>query len=213
MSAAVGTERELLLEGAASLGVPLDAIALDRLTRYLDALVKWNRVHNLTAVRERAEMVTLHLLDSLAVLPHLPRGRLIDIGTGAGLPGLPIAIAQPDRPITLLDSNQKKTAFLRHAVAELGLAQVEIVAERAEAYRPAAPSPLAISRAFAELSSFAAACARLLEPSGRMFAMKGHHPSAEIDRLAPALRVLDVIALHVPGLTAARHLIVMDRIA
>ena len=205
------SERDTLTSGADALGVALDAAMLDRLSHYLDLLVKWNRVHNLTAVRERTEMVTLHLLDSLAVLPHLAPGRLIDVGAGAGLPGIPIAIAAPTRAVCVLDSNQKKTAFLRQVGAELGLANLDVVSERAEVYRPQRAFDLAIARAYADLAGFAAACTHLLRPGGEMVAMKGLHPREEIARLPTAVRVLRIVPLEIPGLAAARHLIVMDR--
>jgi 16S rRNA (guanine527-N7)-methyltransferase len=205
-----------LAEGLASLaatGVMLPAHAGERLDAFLALLAKWNRTYNLTAIREREQMVTHHVLDSLAVLPHLPSGddvRMLDVGSGGGLPGIPLAIARPSSPVVLLDASQKKGAFLQQAAIELGLANVEAVTARIEDYRPAAPFDVAISRAFSDLASFARAGARLLAPRGRLYAMKGALPADEIAALPESVRVVGTPALAVPGLDAERHLVVME---
>ena len=194
---------------AAALGVALADAQVATLERYLDLLEKWNRVYNLTAIRERSRMVTHHLLDSLAVLPHVRGPRVLDVGSGAGLPGIPIAIAGPALQVTLLESNHKKSAFLTQAVAELSLANVQVVTERVESWQPAARFDTIVSRAFAELGEFVALAGRLLAPQGVLAAMKGVHPFEEIERLPQGYRVERVVRLSVPGLDAERHLVLM----
>jgi 16S rRNA (guanine527-N7)-methyltransferase len=177
-------------------------------------LDKWNRTHNLTAIREPERMITHHLLDSLAVLPHLPAHgglRVIDIGSGGGLPGIPLAIVRPDWQLALLDSNFKKAAFLRQAVIELPLPNAEVVAARVEHYAPSAAFDVAISRAFSDLAVFAAAGRSLLAPGGRLVAMKGVYPHEELAQLPSGIGVTATPSLHVPGLEADRHLVIMER--
>jgi 16S rRNA (guanine527-N7)-methyltransferase len=199
-----------LAAGLAAMGVALDAGAQAKLADFLRLVEKWNRVHNLTAVREPDRMVVLHLLDSLSVLPHVALARtLLDVGTGAGLPGIPLAIARPDLAVTLLDSSHKKAAFLRQARAELGLANVEVVCERVERWRPAARFDVVVSRAFAELADFVAQAGHLAAPGGTLLAMKGVHPFEEIARLPATHRVEGVVALTVPTLEAQRHLVLL----
>lgn len=200
-----------LTQGLAALGARIDDAQAERLLAHLQLVVKWNRVHNLTAVREADQMVTLHLLDSLSILPYLGGGRrLADIGTGAGFPGIPLAIARPDLEVTLLDSAHKKCAFLEQARAELGLANVQVACERVEQFRPAEHFDLVVSRAFAELADFVAQSRHLAAPRGRLLAMKGIHPYDEIARLPQTHRVADVVELRVPGLEAKRHLVVLE---
>jgi 16S rRNA (guanine527-N7)-methyltransferase len=202
-----------LAGGVAALGLDVDAAARTKLLAYIALLDKWNRTHNLTAIREPERMVTHHLLDALATLPHLPEAatlRLIDVGSGGGLPGVPLAIARPQWRVTLLDSNRKKAAFLRQAIAELAFANVAIAAMRAEDYIPDTPFDVAISRAFADLGQFAAAARHLVRPGGHLFAMKGVYPREELKALPPAFRVVAVPALEVPGLAAERHLVIMQ---
>jgi len=194
---------------AAALDVALVAAQVATLERYLDLLEKWNRVYNLTAIRERSRMVTHHLLDSLAVLPHVRGPRVLDVGSGAGLPGIPIAIAGPALHVALLESNHKKSAFLTQAVAELQLANVQVVTERIESWQTETRFDTIVSRAFAELGEFASLAGRLLAPQGVLAAMKGVHPFEEIERLPKAFRVQEVVRLRVPGLDAERHLVLM----
>ncbi len=191
---------------------PLPADALRKLDAYLDLLVKWNRTFNLTAIRDRPSMVTHHLNDALAILPHLPDApalRVLDVGTGAGVPGIPIAIARPGWRVVLLDANQKKVAFLTQAAIELELANVEAVASRVEDYVPAAAFDVVVSRAFSDLASFVRGARRLVAPQGILVAMKGAHPSDEIAQLPRSVAVVAEPALDVPGLDARRHLIIM----
>ena len=183
-----------LATGVRELGLALDTEIQDRLMAYRDLLHKWNRSFNLTAVRDPEEMVVTHLLDALAVVPYLgdpKRPRMIDIGTGAGLPGIPLAIACPERHWVLLDSNHKKTTFLRQAAAELRLHNVEVVVARVEAFAPSRLFDVAISRAFSSLDTFVAVAMRLLTPIGRALAMKGLAPADEAKILSGnILRVL-----------------------
>lgn len=200
-----------LKRGLTFLKLCLDKRAIEQLIDYLMLLEKWNRVYNLTAVRDPAKMVSHHLLDSLAVLPQLAGAqRLLDVGSGAGLPGIPLAIARPDCSMTLLDSSHKKTAFLRQATAELGLKNVAVVCERAEAWQAEPKFDLILSRAFAELGEFTELSSHLLAAGGRLVAMKGLHPFEEIERLPQGVALREVVKLEVPGLHAERHLVIME---
>jgi 16S rRNA (guanine527-N7)-methyltransferase len=200
-----------LAGGIRSLGLDIDAAAQEKLLAYVALLEKWNRTYNLTAIREPERMVTHHLLDSLAVLPYLPQAALhiADIGSGGGLPGIPLALVRPAWHVALIESSQKKTSFLRQASLELGLTHVEVVSMRVESYEPSVPFDIAISRAYSELDAFVEA-ARRLSPSGRWFAMKGAYPRDELARLPAAARVLCTPRLEVPGLHAERHLVIME---
>jgi 16S rRNA (guanine527-N7)-methyltransferase len=198
-------------------GVSLPPGVRDKLARYLALLAEWNRTYNLTAIREPERMVTHHVLDALAVLPHLgdetahPGLRLLDVGSGGGVPAIPLAIARPAWRVVALDSSHKKGAFLQQAVIELPLPNVEVVVARVEDYTPPAPFDVVISRAFSDLATFVESSARHLADGGRLVAMKGVYPDEEIAQLPPAFRVVAAPALTVPGLDAERHLIVMER--
>jgi len=197
-----------LAEGLSAMGLSLSAATQARLIAYVKLIEKWNRVHNLTAVREPDQMVVLHLLDSLTVLPHLTGATsLLDVGTGAGLPGIPLAIARPELRITLLDSNHKKTTFLTQAKAELALANIDIVSERVESWQPEKKFDVVVSRAFSELSDFVVQARHLVAPGGVMLAMKGVYPFDEIARVPATHRVENVLELNVPTLDAKRHLV------
>jgi 16S rRNA (guanine527-N7)-methyltransferase len=189
------------------MGVVLPATAMDQLAGYLQLLVKWNRVYNLTAIRDETRLVSHHVLDSLAVVGHLPEGNMIDVGSGAGLPGIPIAISCPGRPVTLLDSNHKKAAFLKQAVAELGLPTTQVVTERAEIHRPAELFKTVISRAFSDLADFIKLAGHLCASDGVMIAMKGLHPDEEMAHVPPSWVVSKTVRLQIPQLEASRHLI------
>lgn len=205
------SSENLLHQGLAALGLTLSAMARSNLLAYCQLLAKWNRTYNLTSITRAEEMVSHHLLDSLAVLPHLPAGRVIDVGTGPGLPGIPLAIARPEQSFTLLDSNGKKTRFLVQAVGELGLANVEVVNSRVEDYRPSELFDVVVSRAFASLANMVNACAHLLEADGVFLAMKGKYPQAEIEEIPPGFQILGSTDLEVPGLDAQRHLLMLGR--
>jgi 16S rRNA (guanine527-N7)-methyltransferase len=201
-----------LAQGLADLGTALPPGADERLLRYLALLRKWNRVYNLTAIREQQRLVTHHILDSLAVLPHLLPGSIVDVGTGPGLPGVPLAIARPGHPVTLLDSNHKKGAFLRQVVIDCELRNAQVHIGRAEDWRPAESFTVVISRAFSDLPGFVEAAGHLAAPNGMLAAMKGVYPDEELALLPVTVRVERVVRLEVPGLKADRHLVLMRRV-
>ena len=200
-----------LAQGVTELGLTLPAGTQQRLLAYLELLQKWNRVYNLTAVRTAPRMVSQHLLDCLAAVPHVAAAAILDVGSGAGLPGIPLALALPGSRVTLLDSNHKKAAFLRQAVMELKLANAGVVCERVEAWKAPAPFDIVISRAFSDLAEFVSLAGRHTAAAGRLVAMKGLHPYEEIAQLPAGWRVLRVVPLKIPGLRGERHLVVMGR--
>jgi 16S rRNA (guanine527-N7)-methyltransferase len=210
------TPREALAAGIAALGLDLDAAVQGRLLAYLALLDKWNRTHNLTAIRDTRRMVSHHLLDSLAVLPRLPQRsglRLLDVGSGGGLPGIPLAVARPEWSVTLLDSNQKKCAFLRQATAEMSLHNVDVVAARTEAFAPARAFDVVIARALADLGRLAETTRHLLAPGGSLVAMKGAYPADELARIPATMRVTRTTKLAVPGIEGDRHLVFMEAVS
>jgi 16S rRNA (guanine527-N7)-methyltransferase len=195
----------LLAEGLAGLGIPATPAQQASLLEFTRLLRKWNRVYNLTAIENQAEMVRLHLLDSLSLLPYLNGNRVLDVGTGAGLPGIPLALLAPEQAFTLLDSNAKKTRFVRQAAIELGLANVQVEHARIEQYHPAQGFDTVLIRAFARLPLIVAETARLLNPGGVILAQKGKLPQEEITALENV--IVEVFPLTVPGVDADRHLI------
>lgn len=200
------SEKDLLIEGLVRQGTPLVDRQIEQLLAYLTLLEKWNQSINLTAIRERERMVTHHLLDCLSVLPFMPpSGCLADIGSGAGLPGIPLAIARPDWSLSLIEPNQKRVAFLRQVKGELGLNNVSVLGDRVEDV-DAGPFDWIISRAFADLPDFVKVSGRLLSPGGSIVAMKGVVPYEEIDRL-PTQAEASIEAISIPELAASRHLI------
>jgi 16S rRNA (guanine527-N7)-methyltransferase len=200
-----------IAEGIAAMHVHLPDEANATFARYLELIGKWNRVHNLTAVRETDQMVVLHLLDSLSLLPYLGEAKtLVDVGSGPGLPGIPVAVARPDIAVTLLDSNHKKCAFLRQAKAELGLANVEVACERVEHWKSPQRFDVVVSRAFSELADFVAQAKHLVAPGGKLVAMKGVYPFEEIARVPASHKVARVLELAVPHLEAKRHLVFVE---
>jgi 16S rRNA (guanine527-N7)-methyltransferase len=198
-----------LRQGLTGLGLDLTADVQGRLVQYLSLLAKWNRTYNLTAIREPSRLVSHHLLDSLAVLPHLEGSSIADVGSGAGLPGIPLALARPEWRVALLDSNHKKGAFLRQAVLELKLTNVEVVTDRAERWRPAERFDVVISRAFSDLPGFVEAGRHLCRQGGFLAAMKGVYPDEELAQLTSEASLERVVSLDVPGLRAARHLVLL----
>ncbi len=204
------TVEHQLAAGIAALGLTLPAGAEARLLAYLALLDKWNRVYNLTAVRDAGRMVSHHLLDSLAAVPFFTREQVLDVGSGGGLPGIPLAIVRPELRVTLIDSIAKKTAFLLQAKAELGLANVQVITGRVEDFRPEAGFDVITSRAFSDLNAFVTLTRHLLNPGGCWLAMKGLYPHEEIAGLPSGVRVSADHALAVPGLDVTRHLIVLE---
>jgi 16S rRNA (guanine527-N7)-methyltransferase len=200
-----------LAAGLRTLGIALDSAAQEKLLAYIALVAKWNRVYNLTAIREPERMLSHHLFDSLAVLPHVEGATIADVGSGAGFPGIPLALARPQWRVALIESSHKKTAFLRQAAIDLALPNVEVREERAEAVMPRGVYDSVIARAFSDLAEFVAAAAALCKPGGTLIAMKGVHPYEEIAALPEGCRVERVVALEVPGVEAERHLVIMRR--
>lgn len=199
-----------LAAGVAALDLVLPAGAEAKLLAYLALLDKWNRVYNLTAVRDPERMVSHHLLDSLAAVPLFQAESVLDVGSGGGLPGIPLAIARPELQVTVIDSIAKKTAFLLQAKSELGLVNLNVVTRRVEDFHPPAGFDVITSRAFSDLKEFVTLTRHLLRPGGRWLAMKGLIPHEEIATLPDWVRVSANHELRVPGLEASRHLIVLE---
>jgi 16S rRNA (guanine527-N7)-methyltransferase len=200
-----------LERGLEELGLRLDRSARKRLLTFAELLEKWNRVYNLTSIRGAEQIVSGHLLDCLAIIPHIDAARALDVGSGAGFPGIPLAIACPAMQITLLDSNQKKAAFLRQAVGELQLDNATVVEDRVEAWQPQEKFDLIVSRALADTGEFVRWSRHLLAAGGTFAAMKGVVPHDELERLPQGYRVRKIVPLTVPGLEAQRHLILVER--
>ena len=200
---------EILQQGIQALDLDVSETTQAQLLDYLRLLEKWNHVYNLTAITDFSEMIPKHLLDSLAVIPHISGQRILDVGTGAGLPGLVLAIVHPEWECTLLDSNSKKIRFVQQAVAELNLTNVHLEHARIEDFEPHSPFSSIICRAYTSLHDFLAQTEELCEPQGCIIAMKGLYPEQEIAELVHLPVKLETIALQVPQLSAQRHLIIM----
>ncbi len=199
--------------GCAQLGVALEARHRAQMLTLVHELADWSLRFNLTAIREPADIVTKHLLDSLTVLPHLSGRTVADVGSGAGFPGLPLAIASPERSFTLIEATGKKVRFIEHATRHLGLANVVVVHARAESWKPPVPFDSVVARALSSLSDFVRFAGHLAAPRGRLLAMKGQSPEEELRTLARGWRATQTLPLRVPGLDAARHLVVLQRAA
>ena len=205
------TPRAALDRGLGELALALPARARAQLLEYVALLAKWNRTYNLTAVREASKMVSHHLLDCLAVVPHVKANTVLDVGSGAGLPGIPLALAAPRIHVTLLESSHKKAAFLQQAKLELKLDNVAMTCERVETLHPGREYEMVISRAFSDLAEFVTLAGRQVAPGGCLAAMKGIYPHEEITRLPRGWRLQQAIPLAVPGLRAQRHLLLFER--
>ena len=205
-------ERSGLIDAAGSLGTPLAPESADRLLKLIDELLRWNRTYNLTAITRRDEMITHHLLDSLSVQSALHGTTVADVGTGAGFPGLPLAVVEPGRRFTLIDSNNKKVRFVSHAAHLLGLSNVTAVHSRSESFKAAKPFDTVIARAFAALPELLELVAPLCGPQTRVLAMKGKRPDDEIAGVPSGWRILEVRPLSVPGLNEERHLVTLQRV-
>ncbi|WP_217648226.1 16S rRNA (guanine(527)-N(7))-methyltransferase RsmG [Marinobacter daqiaonensis] len=195
------------------MGLVPDQDQQHQLLGFLALLNKWNRAYNLTAVREPAQMVPRQLLDSLSILPFVTADRVLDVGAGGGLPGIPLAIARPDIRFTLLDSNSKKTRFLTQCVLELRLANVEVIHGRAEDCQPDRPFEQITSRAFTALANLVNWCDGLLADDGQFLAMKGQFPDDEVSALPSGWRVSARHRLHYPGCDGERHLLIINRVS
>jgi 16S rRNA (guanine527-N7)-methyltransferase len=195
--------KKILEQGLLELNLNLSPEQIKQLLDYLALLQKWNKVYNLTAITNLVEMVSLHLLDSLSIIPHLKGVTILDVGTGAGLPGLILAIARPDWQVTLLDSNSKKTRFLIQTMAELQLQNVKVVCSRVEHWQTKEKFEVITSRAYSDLKQFCEQCFPFCEPRGCLAAMKGKLPTDELEKIPH----YQIIPLTVPYLTQERHLI------
>ena len=200
-----------LRDGLAAMDLSLDEDRQEKLLAFLGLLNKWNRAYNLTAVRDEREMVSRQLLDSLSILPWVTADHLLDVGAGGGLPGIPLAIALPEKRFTLLDSNGKKTRFLHQCLLELGLDNVEVIHGRAEDCRPEEPFGQISSRAFTALENLVTWCGDLLANDGEFLAMKGQFPDDEVAALPVGWQVKSSHSLKVPGADGERHLLVVAR--
>ena len=196
-----------LSAGLAELGIDLPDTAQQKLFAFRDLLLKWNKTYNLTALRDPEQAISHHLLDSLAILPHVGDGNLLDVGSGGGLPGIPLAIAKPELAVSMVDTVQKKATFLQQAAIELGLKN--IVAHHARVEEMQGQYAQISSRAFAEIGLFIRLTRHLLAPGGRWLAMKGTRPNDELKALPADITVDAIIPLNVPGLDAERHLIIL----
>jgi 16S rRNA (guanine527-N7)-methyltransferase len=208
----VGTPGSRLAAGVATLGISLEPAQLDALAALAAELADWNSRVNLTAITAPDEVVDKHLLDSLAVLPLLKGLTVADIGSGAGFPGLPLAIADPDRRFTLIESTGKKVKFIRHAVEKLALPNVEVVLGRAESYRPVRPFDAVVARALGPLAGFVRVAGHLAGRGGRLLAMKGKVPEAELAALPAGWKAVAVHPVAVPGLDAERCVVELARV-
>ncbi|MFL2530576.1 MAG: 16S rRNA (guanine(527)-N(7))-methyltransferase RsmG [Porticoccaceae bacterium] len=200
-------QQELEL-GIKTLGLNCSTHQVEQLIAYLEMLQRWNKAYNLTAIREPIQMVRLHLLDSLAVHPFIKDAKdIIDVGTGPGLPGIPLAILNPDINFTLLDSNGKKTRFLFQAINDLSLANAREINQRVEKYQPEQLFDIVLSRAFSSISDMLAQCNHLVTDSGCFLAMKGKKPDSELSQIAKDYKVVDLSQINVPQVDSERHLI------
>lgn len=198
--------RAQLEEGCAALSIDLSEAQKQQLLDYVALLVKWNKVYNLTSVRDPAQMLSRHIIDSLSVLSYLDAPSLLDVGTGGGLPGIPAAIAHPDCAVTLLDSNSKKTRFLQQVKAELGLGNVTVVHGRVE--QVSLPQfAIITARAFASIDDILSLAGQHCEQGGRLVLMKGVYPEQELQFDSDQFRLLDVVSLNVPACDGERHLV------
>lgn len=202
---------QLLINALKKNQIHLPTEASEKLVRYLDLIQTWNKVFNLTTILEPKEMVYLHLIDSLTVLPYLKGQRALDVGSGAGLPGIPLAIAEPSRQWVLLDKNNKKTLFLTQVIAELGLKNVEVVHGRCEDFHPAQCFDTILSRAYGTLRLFAESCEHLLCQDGMLLAMKGKYPQEELAEIPSHFTRLEVTRLAIHGVDIERHLVCLSK--
>ena len=200
-----------LTEGLQALNLQLEPGAERALLDFVLLLDKWNQAYNLTAVRDPQQMITRHILDSLSISPFVKGPRVLDVGSGAGSPGIPLALAQPQLDFVLLDSNAKKTRFITQAVASFRIKNVEIVQERVEKYDPRKKFNTLISRAFASIADMLAGTGHLADTGAEFLAMKGVYPQEELTAIPQNYKVSSVQALQVPGLDAARHLVIITR--
>lgn len=203
--------KSMLQQGLQQMNIDLTVPQQLQLLAFIDLLKKWNSTYNLTALRNDQDVISHHILDSLTLLPYVEHARgLIDVGSGGGMPGIPVAIARPDLPVALLDANSKKTSFLQQAVIELGLANVQVITARVEAM-VGEQFDVITSRAFAELNDFITITKQLMAKGGCWAAMKGVYPYEEIERLPDNVELIQVDKLTVPHLNAERHMVLVRK--
>ncbi|MDX1334985.1 MAG: 16S rRNA (guanine(527)-N(7))-methyltransferase RsmG [Gammaproteobacteria bacterium] len=200
-----------LAQGIENLGLKIDAPVQQDLLQYLELLRKWNKVYNLTAIRDTEQMMSHHLLDSLSIVPYVRGPRVLDMGCGAGLPGIPLALARPDLQVVMMDANAKKTRFVQQAITELNLDNAEAVHARAEDYTAPGGFDTVTSRAFSSLEDFLGLAAPYLQKGGQLLAMKGRYPTQELELSFNQFRLIAVHQLEVPFLDSERHLVEMER--
>ena len=210
------TQAALLAKGVAEMDLDVSRETQEKLLAYLALLQKWNKVYNLTAVRDPLEMVTLHLLDSLSVLHYISSSNLLDVGSGGGLPGIVLAICKPELQVTTIDTVQKKTIFMRQVKGELGLSNLTVVHARVESYQPSHKFEVIISRAFSDIALFVKLTEHLLAQNGKWLAMKGQVPHEElaslVNKARQAISIKNIIPLTVAGLDAERHLLLIEKL-
>lgn len=200
-----------LEQGIDKLGLDIPSATVDRLLQYLELIQKWNRVYNLTALKDPGQMLSHHILDSLSIIPYVKGNTILDIGSGAGLPGIPLSLVFTERHIVMLDGNAKKTRFIQQAITELGLKNAESVHSRVEDYTASEGFDTVVSRAFSSLSDFVRMALPLMKDSGQLLAMKGRYPAQELEDLPTEIRTEAVHRLEVPLLDSERHLVQMAR--
>ncbi|MEE2803407.1 MAG: 16S rRNA (guanine(527)-N(7))-methyltransferase RsmG [Pseudomonadota bacterium] len=213
MPGAPSTPEMVLREGVAKLGLSMNESVERRCLGFVTLLLKWARVHNLTAARDPLEVVTRHILDSLAIMPLLRGRRMVDIGSGAGFPGVPLALLCPQKDWTLIEARYKRVSFLEHAAARLQLESISVVHSRVQDYRPQEVSDTLVARAFAPLPEFVDSTRHLWHAGATVIAMKGKEPLEELKALPSDVRALaDIVALEVPGLNVRRHAVVFNNL-
>lgn len=202
-----------LSNGLTELGLSVTAETQTKLLEYLHLMEKWNRVYNLTAVRRIEDMVSTHLLDSLAITLYTEGAkRILDVGTGPGLPGIPLSLISPGTQVTLLDSNHKKTTFLKQAITMLGLTNAKVVCERVEKWQTPERFDFIVSRAFSNVTDFLDAAGRLVTEAGILIAMKGVYPEEELKQIPAGFELKQVMSLKVPGVVGERHLVLFSKL-
>jgi 16S rRNA (guanine527-N7)-methyltransferase len=211
MKDSVNQIKPLLQNALKQNGFTLSDQTQDALVAYLELLQRWNQAFNLTAITDPKDMVWLHILDSLSINPYLQGGRILDVGTGAGLPGIPLALLNPEKLFTLLDSNSKKTRFLTQVVLELNIKNVEVVHNRCEKFTPALGFDSIVSRAFSSIQDMLIKTQHLAAPNAIFLAMKGVYPESELNAIPNEFQVVAVHKLEIPGLAAERHLVCIKR--